>query len=133
MLGAEVRFVAPRTMLPAFDDAYDVEVHHELASGIEGVDVIMALRIQHERKAGNLLPSVREYSRKFGINQRALGLAADDCLVMHPGPMNRGVEIDPIVADSPQSLVLSQVEAGVAVRMSLLYLLAGEGKEAPTA
>jgi aspartate carbamoyltransferase catalytic subunit len=133
MLGAEVRFVAPRTMLPAAPEAYDVEIHHELASGVEGVDVIMALRIQHERRAGNLLPSVREYSRKFGINGEVLALAREGCLVMHPGPMNRGVEIDPIVADSPQSLVLSQVESGVAVRMALLYLLAGEGKESPAA
>jgi len=117
-------------MLPPAPDAYDVEVHHDLASGVAGVDVIMALRIQHERKSGALLPSLREYSRTFGINARALSWAADDCVVMHPGPMNRGVEIAPEVADSARSLVLDQVESGLAVRMALLYLMAGEGTDA---
>ncbi|RLB51814.1 MAG: aspartate carbamoyltransferase [Deltaproteobacteria bacterium] len=130
-LGAKVRFVAPRTLLPADSSAYDVEVYEELEAGIAGVDVIMALRIQHERLAGSLLPSLREYSRTFGINDAALSLADPDCLVMHPGPMNRGVEISPEVADSPRSLVLNQVEAGLAVRMALLYLFAGEGADAP--
>jgi aspartate carbamoyltransferase catalytic subunit len=91
----------------------------------------MALRIQHERLSGALLPSTREYSRTFGISKRTLAFAAEGCVVMHPGPMNRGVEIDPIVADSPESLVLQQVEAGVAVRMALLYLMAAEGVDAP--
>jgi aspartate carbamoyltransferase catalytic subunit len=130
-LGARVRFVAPRTMLPPAPEAYDVAVYDQLEAGLAGVDVIMALRIQHERLSGALLPSTREYSRTFGISKRTLAFAAEGCVVMHPGPMNRGVEIDPIVADSPESLVLQQVEAGVAVRMALLYLMAAEGVDAP--
>ncbi len=86
----------------------------------------MMLRIQNERLEGALLPSMREYSRTFGLNPRRLALAAPDAIVMHPGPMNRGVEIDPFVADGKSSVVLDQVEAGVAVRMSVLYMLAAE-------
>src|SRR5690606_34830103 len=94
---------------------------------LEGADVIMVLRIQQERLQGALLPSLREYSRTFGVGPRQLATVSERCLVMHPGPMNRGVEIDGSVADGAQSVVLEQVEAGVAVRMAILYQLAGEG------
>jgi aspartate carbamoyltransferase catalytic subunit len=133
-LGAKVRVVGPRTLVPPHMAAsHGVEVHHELAPALEGADVVMVLRIQRERLQGALLPSLREYSRTFGIGPRTLAYAKPDALVMHPGPMNRGVEIDPRVADGDRSLVLDQVEAGVAVRMALLYLLAGDGADAPTA
>jgi aspartate carbamoyltransferase catalytic subunit len=126
-MGNEVRFAAPRTLLPAFVEQYGVEVFDQLEPALEGADVVMMLRIQKERlEGGALLPSMREYSRTFGLNPRRLKLAAPDAVVMHPGPMNRGVEIDPLVADGPQSLVLDQVEAGVAVRMAVLYMLTAD-------
>jgi aspartate carbamoyltransferase catalytic subunit len=127
MLGNEVRFAAPRTLLPAFVEQYGVKVYDKLEPALEGADVVMMLRIQRERLEGALLPSMREYSRTFGINKRKLALAAPDAIVMHPGPMNRGVEIDPLVADGDHSVILDQVEAGVAVRMAVLYMLAAEG------
>ena len=91
------------------------------------------LRIQRERLGGNLLPSNREYARQFGLNKTRLEGAAKDCLVMHPGPINRGVEIAPDIADGPESVILDQVEAGVAVRMAVLWLLCAEGADAPEA
>lgn len=127
MFGNEVRFAAPRTLLPAYAEQYGVKVFDRLEPAIEGADVVMMLRIQNERLEGALLPSMREYSRTFGLNQRRLALAASDAIVMHPGPMNRGVEIDPTVADGSRSVILDQVEAGVAVRMAVLYKLAAEG------
>jgi aspartate carbamoyltransferase catalytic subunit len=126
MLGNEVRFAAPHTLLPAYAEQYGVKVFSAIEPALEGVDVVMMLRIQNERLEGALLPSMREYSRTFGLNARRFALAAPDAIVMHPGPMNRGVEIDPAIADSPRSVVLDQVEAGVAVRMSVLYMLAAE-------
>ena len=132
LFGCEVRVVGPRTLLPLEMEAMGVKVFHHLESALEGADVVMALRIQQERLAGALLPSLREYSRTFGLGPRQLALAKPDAIVMHPGPMNRGVEIDPLVADGAQSRVLDQVEAGVAVRMALLYLLAGEAGASPT-
>ena len=92
---------------------------------LEGADVVMMLRIQLERKAGGRFPNTREYARYFGLNQRRLALAKPDAIVMHPGPMNRGVEISPDVADGPRSVILDQVARGVAVRMAVLYLLGG--------
>ncbi|MEM9069315.1 MAG: aspartate carbamoyltransferase catalytic subunit [Myxococcota bacterium] len=131
--GCNVRVVGPRTLIPPrFAEAFDVEVHHALEPALRDADVIMCLRIQRERLGEALLPSLREYSRTFGVGPAAVRVAKDDAIVMHPGPMNRGVEIDPAVADGPQSVVLDQVEAGVAVRMSLLYLLAGEAGASPT-
>ena len=124
--GNEVRFAAPRTLLPANVEQYGVQVFDQLEPALDGVDVVMMLRIQRERLEGALLPSMREYSRTFGLNPRRLKLAAPDAVVMHPGPMNRGVEIDPLIADGPQSLVLDQVEAGVAVRMAVLYMLTAD-------
>jgi aspartate carbamoyltransferase catalytic subunit len=126
MLGNEVRFAAPRTLLPPGVEQYGVKVFDRLEPALEGVDVVMMLRIQNERLQGALLPSMREYSRTFGLNARRLSGAAPDAIVMHPGPMNRGVEIDPLVADCDRSVILDQVEAGVAVRMSVLYMLAAE-------
>ena len=128
-LGSKVRLVGPRTLLSPEMAAYGAELHHRLEPALEGADVLMVLRIQRERLEGALLPSLREYSRTFGIGPRQLELLAPEAIVMHPGPMNRGVEIDPRVADGPRSVILHQVEAGVAVRMAILYLLAGEEKE----
>jgi aspartate carbamoyltransferase catalytic subunit len=126
MFGNEVRFAAPRTLLPAYAEQYGVKVFDRIEPALEGADVVMMLRIQKERLEGALLPSMREYSRTFGLNGRRLALASPDAIVMHPGPMNRGVEIDPTVADCERSVILDQVEAGVAVRMSVLYMLAAE-------
>jgi aspartate carbamoyltransferase catalytic subunit len=125
-LGNEVRFAAPRTLIPSHVEQYGVRVFDRLEPALEGADVVMMLRIQLERLDGALLPSMREYSRTFGLNPKRLALAAPNAIVMHPGPMNRGVEIDPLVADGSQSLILDQVEAGVAVRMAVLYLLTAD-------
>jgi aspartate carbamoyltransferase catalytic subunit len=126
-MGNEVRFAAPQTLLPVAVEQYGVRVFPRFEEALEGADVVMMLRIQRERlEGGALLPSMREYSRTFGLNERRLALAAPDAIVMHPGPMNRGVEIDPLVADGARSVVLDQVEAGVAVRMAVLYLLSAD-------
>jgi aspartate carbamoyltransferase catalytic subunit len=119
-----VRFCAPRTLMPAHAESLGVKVYTRLEEAVEGADVIMLLRVQRERLEGPLLPSMREYSRIFGVNQSHLEMASDRAIVMHPGPMNRGVEIHPALADSERSVILDQVEAGVAVRMAVLYLLA---------
>ncbi len=130
-LGARVRFCAPRTLMPAGVESLGVEAHDSLARAVEGADVVMMLRIQRERLTEALVPTTREYSRTFGLSARVLDLARPDAIVMHPGPMNRGVEIDGEVADGPRSVILDQVEAGVAVRMAVLYLLAAEAGQAP--
>ena len=124
--GSEVRFCAPLTLMPAGAGALGVKLYHRLDEALGGVDVIMLLRIQRERLEGPLLPSLREYSRTYGVSQRHLELAGPRAIVMHPGPMNRGVEIHPALADGERSVILDQVEAGVAVRMAVLYLLAKE-------
>jgi aspartate carbamoyltransferase catalytic subunit len=129
LFGCKVRFAAPRTLLPAAVESLGVEVFDRVEGAIEGADVVMILRIQRERIEGALLPSLREYARTFGIGERALRAAKPDALVMHPGPMNRGVEISAELADGPRSAVLDQVEAGVAVRMSVLYHLAADPGE----
>ena len=131
LFGAEVRVVGPRTLLPLAADALGVRVFDRLDQAIDGVDVVMVLRIQRERLEGALLPSLREYARTFGVGSAVLDRAKSDAIVMHPGPMNRGVEIESEVADGPRSVVLDQVEAGVAVRMALLYLFAGESGDPP--
>lgn len=131
LFGSRVRIVGPRTLLPPHAESLGVEVFDRLEPALEGAQVIMVLRIQKERLEGALLPSMREYSRTFGIGPRSLAGAPADALIMHPGPMNRGVEIDPTVADGPRSLVLDQVEAGVAIRMAVLYQLAGEAGASP--
>jgi aspartate carbamoyltransferase catalytic subunit len=130
MFGAEVRVCGPATLLPRCVEKLGVKVFNRLEPALEGADVIYLLRIQLERLTGAPIPSLREYSRTFGVSERHLALAAENAIVMHPGPLNRGVEIHPALADGQKSAVLNQVEAGVAVRMAVLYLLAsGRGTE----
>jgi aspartate carbamoyltransferase catalytic subunit len=124
-LGARVRVAAPRTLLAPGLTEMGATVHERIEPALEGADVVMMLRIQKERMGGGLFPNTREYSRYFGLNLRRLELAKSDAIVMHPGPLNRGVEIDPAVADGPRAVILDQVARGVAVRMAVLYLLAG--------
>jgi aspartate carbamoyltransferase catalytic subunit len=122
-LGATVRVVAPSTLLPSGIERMGVEVHRSMADGLKGADVVMMLRLQRERMAGAFVPSVREYFRYFGLDAEKLKAAKDDALVMHPGPMNRGVEIASEIADGPQSVIQEQVEMGVAVRMAVMEVL----------
>lgn len=129
MLGAKVHLAGPRTLLPNGIETWGVKVHDRIEAAIEGADVVMMLRIQLERLGAKLFPSLREYSRQFGLNPERLTLAKRNALVMHPGPLNRGVEISEAVADGPQSVILDQVESGVAVRMAVLYLCASEPGE----
>ncbi|MEK6605145.1 MAG: aspartate carbamoyltransferase catalytic subunit [Nitrospirota bacterium] len=124
-LGAEVRVIGPPTMMPLEVERLGVKVFHDLDEGLRGVDVIMMLRLQLERQGIALFPSIREYSRLYCLTPERVKLAAPDALVMHPGPINRGVEIAPEVADSVSSVILDQVTNGVAVRMAVLYLLSG--------
>jgi aspartate carbamoyltransferase catalytic subunit len=131
LFGCDVRVVGPRTLIPPDIEDLGVEVFDEIEPALQGADVVMVLRIQRERLEGALLPSLREYARTFGIGPRTIGFAKPDAIVMHPGPMNRGVEIESVIADGERSVVLDQVEAGVAVRMALLYLLAGEASDPP--
>jgi aspartate carbamoyltransferase catalytic subunit len=122
LLGAEVVMTGPGTLLPVeLGPTLGVEVHRRIEPAIEGADVVMMLRIQRERLGGVMLPSNREYARQFGLNAARLKLAKPDCMVMHPGPINRGVEINPDIADGAASAILDQVEAGVAVRMAVLW------------
>jgi aspartate carbamoyltransferase catalytic subunit len=124
-MGATVRACGPATLVPLGLDRLGVRVTHSMDEALEGADVVMMLRVQHERMSGLFLPSVREYFTFFGLTPARLERAAQDVIVMHPGPMNRGVEIDSAVADGPWSVILDQVANGVAVRMAVLYLLAG--------
>ena len=124
-LGAEVTVGGPRTMLPAQIEKLGVTVATDLESAIEGADVIMMLRIQLERQNRVLFPSTREYFDLFGLTLDRLRAAQEDAIILHPGPMNRGVEISSEVADGPYSVILNQVSNGVAVRMAVLYLLSG--------
>ncbi len=129
-MGAKVRFVGPPTLIPPAVRDLGVEVYHNIDEAMEGVDVINVLRIQRERMAKNYFPSLKEYNRIFGMNMDRLKRAKPGVLIMHPGPMNRGVEINGDVADSDQSVILEQVSNGIAVRMALLYLLlSGEKKQ----
>ena len=128
-MGARVRIAGPRTMIPADIARMNVEVFGDVREAIREVDVIMMLRIQLERQSRFLFPSTREYSRFFGLNVENIKLAKQDAIILHPGPINRGVEISSELADSPRSEILNQVTNGVAVRMALLYLLAGGGKD----
>jgi aspartate carbamoyltransferase catalytic subunit len=123
-LGARVRVVAPSTLLPAGIDRFGVEVYRDMREGLRDADIVMMLRLQRERMHGSFVPSVREYFHYYGLDQAKLRFAKRDALVMHPGPMNRGVEIDSSVADGAQSLINEQVEMGVAVRMAALEALA---------
>ncbi len=131
MLGAEVRVAGPRTLLPPGIEAFGCPVFDRIEPAIEDVDVIMMLRIQQERIGGAFFSTLREYARVFGLNRDRLARAKPDAIVMHPGPMNRGVEIADDVADGSHSVVLNQVEAGVATRMAVLYLCASEPEVPP--
>ena len=125
-MGAKVRLCGPGTMLPpGIERLGNVEVYTNMGEAIRDVDVVMMLRIQLERQSKIMLPSLREYARFYGLNPTNLKLAKPDAIVMHPGPMNRGVEISSVVADGVQNVILDQVENGVAVRMALLYLVSG--------
>jgi len=123
-MGARVRVAGPRTMVPAEIASLGVEVHHTLEDAIRDADVVMMLRLQLERQRRFLFPSLGEYARLFGLTAERLELAKPDAIVLHPGPMNRGVEISSEVADGSRSVILEQVGQGVAVRMAALYLLA---------
>ncbi|MEK7822864.1 MAG: aspartate carbamoyltransferase catalytic subunit [Nitrospirota bacterium] len=124
-LGAKVRVICPPTLMPAGIDKLGVDVFHSIEQGIKNADVIMTLRLQLERQVKGFLPSLEEYFKLYGLTAERLKLARDNAIVMHPGPMNRGVEIDSEVADGPQSVILEQVTNGIAVRMAVLYILAG--------
>jgi len=121
----EVRVIAPKTLLPGFVERLGVQVYHDMRQGLKDVDVVMMLRLQNERMSGALLPSAQEYFKCFGLTPEKLALAKPDAIVMHPGPMNRGVEIDSAVADGHQSVILPQVTYGIAVRMAVMSILAG--------
>ncbi|MEZ5844138.1 MAG: aspartate carbamoyltransferase catalytic subunit [Hyphomicrobiaceae bacterium] len=123
-LGARVRIVAPSTLLPAAADRLGAEVFTSMQAGVADADVVMMLRLQRERMQGSYVPSSREYFHFFGLDQEKLARAKPDALIMHPGPMNRGVEIASTVADHPRSVIQEQVELGVAVRMAVLEALA---------
>ena len=123
-MGARLRVVGPSTLVPRSLERLGVEVHNDMARGLDGADIVMMLRLQRARMSGALVPSSREYFHFFGLDEEKLARAAPDALVMHPGPMNRGVEIDSSVADGPRSRIREQVEMGVAVRMAVLEALA---------
>jgi aspartate carbamoyltransferase catalytic subunit len=133
LLGATVRLAGPPTLLPRDVETFGCAVHQRLEPALEGADVVMMLRIQRERLGGAFFPTLREYSRVYGLNRRRLALAKPQAIVMHPGPLNRGVEISDDVADGEHSVILDQVESGVAVRMAVLYLSANEPEALPVA
>ncbi len=121
----EVRVIGPRTLLPADVERLGVRVFHDMAAGLRGCDVVMTLRLQSERMSGPLLPSAGEFNKAYGLTPEKLAQASPDAIVMHPGPMNRGVEIDSSVADGGQSVIMPQVTFGIAVRMAVMAILAG--------
>ena len=121
----EVRVIGPQTLLPTGVESLGVRVFHAMRDGLRGADVVVMLRLQSERMRGALLPSAQEYFKHYGLTAEKLALAKPDAIVMHPGPMNRGVEIDSTVADGPHSVILPQVTFGIAVRMAVMGILAG--------
>ena len=121
----EIRVIAPKTLLPAHVEQMGVQVHHAMRSGLKDVDVVMMLRLQNERMQGALLPSAQEFYKYYGLTEDKLALAKPDAIVLHPGPMNRGVEIDSSVADGKQSVILPQVTFGIAIRMAVMSIMAG--------
>jgi aspartate carbamoyltransferase catalytic subunit len=123
----EVRVIGPKTLLPAAVENLGVQVFHDMQRGLEGADVVVMLRLQNERMNGPLLPSAQEFFKSYGLTSEKLARAKPDAIVMHPGPMNRGVEIDSPVADGRQSVILPQVTFGIAVRMAVMSMLAGSG------
>ncbi|HUG35364.1 MAG TPA: aspartate carbamoyltransferase catalytic subunit [Candidatus Limnocylindrales bacterium] len=128
-MGAEVRVAGPPTLMPANVETLGVKAFGSLREALDGADVVMALRIQHERFAEALVPSVREYASTFGLDRAKLRFAKDDAIVMHPGPVNRGVELAHDLTDHRPSVILDQVRNGVALRMAVLYLLAGQRRD----
>jgi len=124
-LGAKVRLIGPPTLIPKEIEAMRVAVFHRMEDGLKGVDVLIMLRIQMERQGKGFFPSIEEYSKNWGITSERLSHARHDVIVMHPGPMNRGIEITSEIADGPHSVILEQVTNGIAVRMAVMYLLAG--------
>jgi aspartate carbamoyltransferase catalytic subunit len=129
-MGAEVRVAGPPTMMPCRVESLGVKAFSSLREALDGADVVMALRIQTERLSGAAFPTIREYSSTFGLDRQKLRFAKDDAIVMHPGPVNRGVELSHDLADRRPSVILDQVRNGVALRMAVLYLLAGRRKPA---
>ena len=129
----DIRVIAPKTLLPAGIQSLGVQVHHHLATGLRDVDVVIMLRLQRERMEGTLLPGTHEYFHFYGLTQEKLALAKPDAIVMHPGPLNRGVEIGSEVADGPSSVILDQVSYGIAIRMAVMSMALGshatEGKK----
>ena len=121
----EIRLIAPKTLIPQGIENMGVTVYNNIEKGLKGVDVVIMLRLQHERMKTALLPSVREYYARYGLTSERLKLAKPDAIVMHPGPVNRGVEIDSSVADSPQSVIMQQVTNGIAVRMAIMSMVMG--------
>ncbi len=121
----EVRVIGPKTLIPRYINTLGVHVFHSLREGIRGVDVVIMLRLQHERMSGALLPSEQEYYHCYGLTEEKLSVAKPDAVVMHPGPINRGVEIDSTVADGPRSVILQQVTHGIAVRMAVMSMALG--------
>lgn len=130
-LGAHVSVAGPASMIPVAMEQYGVRVSYNIKEVIPDADVIMVLRIQQERQNKTLFPGVREYARFFGLNKETMKQAKKDVVILHPGPVNRGVEIDPEIADGPHSVILEQVHNGVAIRMALLYLLCGGERRGP--
>jgi len=124
----EVRVIGPRTLLPTDVEKLGVQVFHDMKRGLEGADVVVMLRLQNERMAGPLLPSAQEFYKNYGLTAEKLARAKPDAIVMHPGPMNRGVEIDSPIADGKQSVILPQVTFGIAVRMAVMSMLAGSAQ-----
>lgn len=124
-LGAKVRLIGPPTLIPVALEQAGMEVHYRMEEGLRDADVVMMLRIQMERQGKGYFPSTEEYFRNWGLTEERLALARKDAIVMHPGPMNRGIEISSSIADGPRSVILEQVTNGLAVRMAVMYLLAG--------
>ncbi len=126
-MGARVRVIGPPTLMPSAVERFGVEVFHDMKKGLDGCDIVMMLRLQLERMHGAYVPSIREYAHYYGLDHKMLAAAKPDALVMHPGPLNRGIEIDTDVADEiDRSLILQQVEVGVAVRMACLEAVGGQ-------
>ena len=130
-MGAEVRLAGPPTLIPAAVETLGVKAYTSLREALDGADVVMALRVQNERLDGSFLPSIREYANTFGLDRGKLHFAKDDAIVMHPGPVNRGVELSPDLADHRPSVILDQVRNGVAIRMAVLYLITGRPRVDP--
>ena len=128
----EIRVIGPKTLIPTKIESMGVVPYYDMDKGLDGVDAILMLRLQHERMEGQQIPSQQEYFYRFGLTSRRVALAASDAIVLHPGPINRGLEISSEVADGPQSVILSQVTNGIAVRMAIMSLLMG-GQSTPGA